>query len=146
MRPRPASLTAALLLLLAGISPAVAESVAIIVNSENQQNFTMQEIKYIYSEYIVSWPSGKRIERYDLPPDDPAREVFTRKVLGLSARVAALEEQSRSVNNSARNPSREKRAPLVAAAIVRSANALGYVSLPYAQSLVGVRIMHVIKE
>ncbi len=133
-----------LLLLLA--LPVAAESVAIIVNSDNMQDLSIEEIKYVYNENVITWPSGKRIERYDLPPMDAARETFSRKILGLSARVAAREEQGRQVNNSARNPSREKRAPLVAAAVVRNPNALGYVTLPYAESIHGIRIMHVIKE
>jgi len=126
--------------------PVAADSVAIIVNSENTHDISITEVKYLYYENIVTWPSGERVERYNLPPSEPAREVFSRKVLGISARVAAQQEQNRKVNNSARNPAREKRTPLVAAAVVRKPNAIGYIDLAYAKRISGIRIMHVIND
>lgn len=136
----------AVLLTCLSLSAHAGEKVAIIVNSNNTQNLTLQEIKNIYNEDVITWRSGKKIDVYNLPAETLAREIFAQRIQGISAREAAQADLNRKITNSSRNAPREKRERLVAASVARKASAIGYVNVEVARGRPGIRVMHILEE
>jgi len=118
-----------------------AGKVAVIVNSSNGQGVTLADIKSIYSDQMVAWQNGNKIDVYNLPPDDVNREVFARKVLSVSAQDAAAAESNRRITNSARNPQEVKRDKLVASIVSRTPGAIGYVPVGEVEGKIGIRVV-----
>jgi ABC-type phosphate transport system substrate-binding protein len=112
---------------------ALAGSVVVIVNSANNQNATMTDIKNIYMDKTVTW--------YNLPAEDAAAEIFAGKVLGVSARDAAAAESNRIISNASRNPQQTKRDALVASIVAKTPNAIGYISKEQAEGKSGIRVL-----
>jgi ABC-type phosphate transport system substrate-binding protein len=131
-------------LLTAGIVQAA--DVAVIVNRSNPEALSIEQIKNIYSDRVTTWRSGQRIEVYNLPENQEARDIFARKVLGMSGQAAAAAEAQRKTNNTLKNPSKTKRERLVASIVARKRNAIGYVPEYLAKEKKGVRIVKVLKE
>lgn len=127
------------------ISAAVfAESVAVIVNSSNTENFSKDDVKNVYSDRVVSWGDGKKIAVYNLPVDSDNREIFSQQVLGMSALDAVAAESNRAITNSLRNPQKMKRERLVTSIVSKKTNAIGYVSEKSVKNKSGIRILFVI--
>ncbi|MEW5756721.1 MAG: c(7)-type cytochrome triheme domain-containing protein [Pseudomonadota bacterium] len=114
-------------LLAAGITPAAEDRVVVIVNQENKQALDLNQIKQIYNDQMTTWKNGQTIWVLNLPAEDPAREIFSQEVLGMSARDAAAQESNRSITNTAKNPSKIKRERLVVAIVAKRPEAIGYV-------------------
>jgi ABC-type phosphate transport system substrate-binding protein len=123
-----------------------AADVAVIVNRSNPEALSIEQIKNIYSDRVTTWRSGQRIEVYNLPENQEARDIFARKVLGMSGQAAAAAEAQRKTNNTLKNPSKTKRERLVASIVARKRNAIGYVPEYLAKEKKGVRIVKVLKE
>ena len=85
---------------------AYASDVAVIVNGSNAEALSIEQIKNIYSDRVTTWRSGKKIELYNLPESQDAREIFAKKVLGVSSQAAVAAEARRRTNNTLKNPSR----------------------------------------
>lgn len=114
-------------LLATGATPAAEDRVVVIVNQENKQALDLNQIKQIYNDQLSAWKSGSAIWVLNLPAEDPAREIFSQEVLGMSARDAATQESNRSITNTAKNPSKIKRERLVVAIVAKRPEAIGYV-------------------
>lgn len=123
-----------------------AGDVAVIVNSSNPEALNIEQIKNIYSDRMTTWRSGKKIDLYNLPESQDAREVFTQKVLGMTSRAAVAAEARRRTNNTLKNPSRTKRERLIVSIVSRKKNAIGYVPEYLVKDKKNVRIVTVLKE
>lgn len=118
-----------------------ADAIVVIVNSANQQTLTKQDIKNIYSDIITNWENGKRINIYNLPADDKARETFSRAIFGETTREILQQEHNRKITNSIKNPSRSKRASLLSAIVSRDVNAIAYLPKDTLKSDKDIRIV-----
>ena len=118
-----------------------ADAIVVIVNSANQQALTEQDIKNIYSDIVTNWKSGKRINLYNLPAKDQARDKFSRAIFGESAREILQQEHNRKITNSEKNPSRTKRASLLSAIVSRDVNAIAYLPKDMLKSDKDIRIV-----
>lgn len=138
-------LTTFLLLLSLGLfsmqDTVAGEPVAVIVNKANQQSLTQQDIKNIYSDIVFQWQNGERITVYNLPVDAEERETFSRKLFGESAQRMAAEESNRKITNTIKNPSKTKRARLVAQLVAKNPQAIGYIPLSMLDKSADVRIV-----
>lgn len=103
------------------------ESVVVIVNKDNQQTLTEQDIKNIYSDIVIEWDNGEDINVLNLPVDTEAREAFSQQVMGQSAERMAAAEYNRKITNTIRNPSDTKSERLVAVTVARNPSAIGYI-------------------
>ena len=124
-----------------GMRAVLADPVAVIVNSANNQNLSMEDVKSIYSDKTISWQGGGRIAVYNLPVEEEAAELFARKVLGVSASSAAAAEANRVMSNVSRNPAQIKRAALVVSIVAKAPNAIGYVPKDAIEGKSGIRIL-----
>ena len=120
---------------------ALAEPVAVIVNSANAQNISMSDVKNIYMDQTVTWENGENIAVYNLPPEDVAAELFARKVLGVSARDSAAAESNRVISNTARNPQQFKREALISSIVAKSPNAIGFIPQEQTVGKTGLRVI-----
>ena len=138
-------LTTFLLLLSLGLfsiqNTVAGESVVVIVNKANQQSLTQQDIKNIYSDIVFQWQNGERITVYNLPVDAEERETFSRKLFGESAQRMAAEESNRKITNTIKNPSKTKRARLVAQLVAKNPQAIGYIPLSMLDKSADVRVV-----
>jgi len=134
-----------LLLMTGTVSAVQAADVAVIVNRSNPEALTIEQIKNIYSDRQITWRSGKRIEIYNLPDNQEAREIFARNVLGLSGQASASAENQRKINNTLKNPSKTKRERLVASIVSRKRNAIGYVPAYLVEGKKGIRVVKILK-
>jgi ABC-type phosphate transport system substrate-binding protein len=117
------------------------DAMVIIVNSANQQSLTEQDIKNIYSDIITNWKSGQRINLYNLPGDDNARDKFSRAIFGETTREILQQEHNRKITNSIKNPSRTKRASLLSTIVSRDVNAIAYLPKAMLKSDKDIRIV-----
>lgn len=138
-------LTTFLLLLSLGLfsmqNTVAGEPVVVIVNKANQQSLTQQDIKNIYSDIVFQWQNGERITVYNLPVDAEEREIFSRKLFGESAQRMAAEESNRKITNTIKNPSKTKRARLVAQLVAKHPQAIGYIPLSMLDKSADVRVV-----
>ena len=124
-----------------GVHAVLADPVAVIVNSANNQNLSMEDVKSIYSDKNISWQGGGRIAVYNLPVEEEAAEQFAHKVLGVTASSAAAAEANRVMSNVSRNPAQIKRAALVASIVSKAPNAIGYVPKNEIEGKSGIRVL-----
>lgn len=122
-------------------SVSAGESVVVIVNAENSQQLTEQQIKNIYADIVTQWDNGNKITVYNLYADDEARETFSQKVFGESADKQVLAESNRKITNTIKNPSKTKSARLVMKMVSRNPNAIGYVPKSMVKDTTNVRIV-----
>ncbi len=127
-------------------SYAYAVDVAVIVHTSNPEKLSIEQLKNIYSDRVTTWHSGKKIELYNLPESQEAREIFTQQVLGVSSQAAVAAEARRRTNNTLKNPSRTKRERLVVSIVSRKKNAIGYVPEYLVRDKKNVRIVKVLKD
>jgi ABC-type phosphate transport system substrate-binding protein len=120
---------------------ALAEKVVVIVNAKNAQSLTAADVKNIYNDNVVTWESGARITVYEPPLASEARETFSQKVLGTSARDAAAEWSNKKITNSAKNPPTAKPDSVVVNKVARDPDAIGYVRADAATGKEGIRII-----
>jgi len=130
-----------LFLLVAMSGAALADPVAVIVNSANSQGLSQADVRSIYGDKTIAWANGDKITIYNLPVEDGAAETFARKVLGMSARDAASNESNRAINNTSRNPQQTKRAALVASIVAKNPDAIGYVAKDIAEGKPGIKVL-----
>ena len=135
-------------LLTAGVVQGIAQAadVAVIVNRSNPEALTVEQIKNIYSDRVTTWRSGQKIDVYNLPDNQEAREIFAQNVLGMSGQASAAAESQRKTNNTLKNPSKTKRERLVASIVARKRNAIGYVPSYLAEGKKGIRIVKILKD
>lgn len=117
------------------------EGVVIIVNSENSQSLTEQQVKNIYSDIVTHWDNGNRIEVLNLAVEEPARESFSKKIFGESARQLAAAEANRKITNTIKNPTKTKSIRLVAKLVSRNPDAIGYIPASMLKDLPNVRVV-----
>ena len=134
-----------LLLSLFTIHIALAEPVAVIVNSANTQNISQADVKNIYTDKTITWASNEKIAVYNLPTEDDAADLFARRVIGISAREAATAEANRSISNASRNPQQTKRDALVASIVAKTPNAIGYLPQGQAIGKSGIRVLFILQ-
>lgn len=119
--------------------------IAIIVNSQNKQRLSLQDITNIYNDKLITWKNGEKIDVYNLPTSSPAREVFSRALLGLSAIGAAAEESNRRITNTSRNPQFLKRERLVRLVVGADKNAIGYINAENVGNKKNLRVLFIIE-
>jgi ABC-type phosphate transport system substrate-binding protein len=124
-----------------GMRAALADPVAVIVNSANTQNLSLDDVKSIYADKTIVWADGGKIAVYNLPAEEATAEIFARKVLGMSAGNAAAAESNRVVSNVARNPQQIKRDALVSSIVAKTPHAIGYVPKAQAEGKSGIRVL-----
>ena len=124
---------------------AIAESVVVIVNEGNTQSLSADDIKGIYSDNVIQWADGKAIKVYDLPVKKEAREKFSQRIMGTSARAVAKEWANRKITNTAKNPPKTKKERLVIASVKKKANAIGYVSESAIKGKSGIKVIMTLK-
>lgn len=136
-----------LLLLLLGITGTSFANprIAIIVNGQNNQKITLQDVTNIYNDKVITWDNGNKIDVYNLPSSSHAREVFSRALLGLSAIGAAAEESNRRITNTSRNPQFLKRERLVRLAVGVDKNAIGYINADNLGNKKDLRVLFIIE-
>lgn len=134
-----ASLAFALVLL--GEPAAAAEKVVVIVNAKNAQTLTAADVKNIYNDNVITWSNGARISTYDLPAKAEARETFSQKILGGSARDAATEWANKKITNTAKNPPATKSESVVVNSVAKDEDAIGYVPASAAAGKEGIRVI-----
>ena len=119
--------------------------VAIIVNSENTQPLTLQDISNIYNDRITTWNNNEKIDVFNLPTASPARETFSRALLGISAMTAAAKEANRHITNTSRNSQHVKRERLVILSVATNKNAIGYVKASSITQRKNIKVLFYIK-
>jgi ABC-type phosphate transport system substrate-binding protein len=124
-----------------GMHAALADPVAVIVNSANTQKLSLDDVKSIYADKTIAWADGGRISVYNLPAEESAAEIFAHKVLGMSASSAAAAESNRVVSNVARNPQQIKRDILVSSIVAKTPRAIGYVPKSQVEGKSGIRVL-----
>lgn len=122
-------------------SAASAESVVVIVNEANAQSISENDIKGIYTDNIIQWSDGSSIKSYDLPTANDAREAFSQKVLGVSAKDAAREWANRKITNTAKNPPKTKKENLVVLSVSKDTTGIGYVNKSAIEGKSGVKVV-----
>lgn len=118
-----------------------AESVVVITNEKNMQSLSIEDIKGIYTDNLIQWDNGASIKVYDLPVKREAREKFSQKVLGTSARAAAKAWANRKITNTAKNPPKTKKQKLVVAAVKKNKYAIGYVNESAIKGKSGIKVI-----
>lgn len=121
-------MSVALALIVAVAAPAIAEEVAIIVHLKNPaKSMTISEVRKIYSDVTLVWPSGKRIKPYDLLITSEARRVFSLTALNMKPEDVAYEWANKKITNAAKNaPVTVKSETLMSAKVANDVNAIGY--------------------
>lgn len=117
------------------------ESVVVIVNKDNQQSLSQQDIKNIYGDIVIQWQNGKNIAVYNLPVDSEAREVFSQKIFGESAQRVAADESNRKITNTIKNPTKIKGTRLVAQMVAKNPDAIGYIPLSMLKNAPNVKVV-----
>jgi len=123
------------------VNTAIADPVAVIVNSANTQELSQSDVKNIYTDKTIVWKNGNNIAVYNVPPEEGATETFAQKVLGMSARNAASEEANRVITNTSRNTQLSKRDALVSSIVAKTPNAIGYIPKDLADGKPGIRVL-----
>lgn len=131
-------------LLLMAATLQAGERLAVIVNSENTQIISLEDVHNIYMDKVIAWKNGEKISVYNLPVSSTVRANFSWKTLGMSSRDAAAAESNRSMTNTRRNPQRTKRERLLAFIVSRNPNAIGYMKAASAKARSGVRILFIL--
>lgn len=125
-----------------GFSKSPANSgIAVIVHRNNHDQFGLDELRDIYLDKRITWSDGAAIALYDLPLQNSARELFSRRVLRMSALDAATLKSNRSIINQPANLARTKQDNLVITYVARNPNAVGYVPLAAVKQNSDVRIL-----
>jgi len=105
--------------------------IAIIANSANPVTTVgASHAKKMYMNTLLTWSNGNPIVMYDLKPNDPLRQFFSKKVLGMSARKVAERWAHLRITNRAKNPPINiKSQRLLIRRIAVQKWAIGYISL-----------------
>jgi len=127
--------------LLAAHQAVASESLVVIVNKDNQQKLTQQDVKNIYGDIVYQWKNEVRITVYNLPVNSQTRETFSEKIFGESAQRMAAEESNRKITNTINNPTITKRARLVAKLVAKNPDAIGYIPVSILDQEANVRVI-----
>jgi ABC-type phosphate transport system substrate-binding protein len=131
----------ALLCITAANSVAASDKIVVIVNESNTQTLTAADLKNMYSDIVIHWSNHQPIDMYDTPVSARARQVFSEKILGISANDAAMAWANRKITNTAKNPPKTTKENLVPKYVAKDPNAIGYVSSSVAEGKPGIRII-----
>ncbi|MDH5799434.1 MAG: hypothetical protein OEZ68_01395 [Gammaproteobacteria bacterium] len=112
-----------------------------MVNADNTQSVSKQQIKNIYADITAAWSDGEQITVFHLPVDDDAREVFSQAIFGESAEKQAAAELNRKITNTIKNPSKTKSANLVKKMVKRDPKAIGYIPKSSLGASKGLRVV-----
>lgn len=145
---RAALFMMALFLAAFNAASALAETVAVIVNSSNQhKSLSVEEIRKFYTNSVLEWPDGTPVTLYDLDIRDPARSVFSESVLKKTPVSVAEEWAHLKITNQAKNPPIAiKSEALIVRRVSREKGAIGYVTLEAARLKEGVRIVNIFQN
>lgn len=136
----------ALALTLCGSMAYASENVVVITNTANMQKISPQDIANIYHDRITTWNNGTQINIYNLPVASLAREVFSQKILHMSAQKAAAAESNRNITNTTRNPQYIKRAQLIPYLVGSQPGAIAYVRESSIKNRKNIRIIAILKS
>jgi len=114
---------------------------AVIVNLDNSQELTIDEIRAMYMDQITHWQDGSKIMLYNLPLGDSHREKFSQNILNMSALEADEAETERRDNHLAINSVRVKAKNIVVSYVEREPNAIAYVPLSFVREKSHVKII-----
>lgn len=145
---RAALFIAAFVLVAFNAAFALAETVAVIVNSSNQQkSLSVEEIRKFYTNSVLEWPDGTPVTLYDLDMRDPVRSIFSEAVLKKTPVSVAEEWAHLKITNQAKNPPIAiKSEALIVRRVSREKGAIGYVTLEAARLKEGVRIVNIFQN
>lgn len=148
MMARAVFFIAAFVLVAFNAASALAETVAVIVNSSNQQrSLSVEEIRKFYTNSVLEWPDGTPVTLYDLDMRDPVRSVFSEAVLKKTPVSVAEEWAHLKITNQAKNPPIAiKSEALIVRRVSREKGAIGYVTLEAARLKEGVRIVNIFQN
>ena len=104
--------------------------VAVIVHKDSEvRSMTVDDLRRYYSDIYVLWGGGEKVKIFDLPMDDPTRQVFSTKVLGKAPQDVTMEWASKRITNTAKNPPTILKSQLLMLSkVAHDTNALGYIS------------------
>ena len=117
------------------------EKVVVIVNAANDQKITSADLKNMYSDIVTHWANNQPIDLFDVPVAVEAREIFSHKILGISAGEAAAAWANRKITNTAKNPPITTKEDLIPKFVAKDPNAIGYVSKSVAEGKQGIKII-----
>lgn len=145
---RAALFIAAFVLVAFNAASALAETVAVIVNSSNQhKSLSVEEIRKFYTNSMLEWPDGTPVTLYDLDIRDPVRSIFSEAVLKKTPVSVAEEWAHLKITNQAKNPPIAiKSEALIVRRVSREKGAIGYVTLEAARLKEGVRIVNIFQN
>lgn len=120
------------------------DTVVIIVNKDNPvQRLSENEIKKIYTNYVLSWPDGAPITLYDLTLQNPLRYIFSDRIFGRSPDRIAEDWAHLKITNEAKNPPLTmKSEALIIRRVAAERGAIGYVSFSAVKDNPDVKIVN----
>ncbi len=123
-----------------------AESVAIIINDKNNSKINIDTVHSIYNDIQFEWSNGKSIMVFELPLASSTREIFSSRVLGLTAQESQTAWNNRKITNILNNRPKIKRDKLVLKNVARNTNAIGYVDASLVKNTKGVRVVLILEK
>jgi len=118
-----------LALLFAGARPAQADEFKVIVNSQlNVTSLTKKEVSRLFLKKVKSWDNDVKVMPVDLPIDAPARESFSKVVLGKDPGAVKAYWQQRVFSGRDVPPPERDSDASVAEFVRNNPGAIGYVS------------------
>jgi len=116
--------------------------VVVIINVANNDIINKARIRDIYSDLISQWSNGNAIHIVELSPRSRIREVFSKNVIGISARESASAWANRKITNTMKNAKPKiKRESAAVAAVKRNINAIAYVSDKAIEGQTGIKVL-----
>ena len=115
---------------------AVAEPVVILVNSRNPvDSLNKEQVKRYFLLVEKKWPSGEKVNPLGLKDDLPTKSNFISSVLNLSRSAYSRHWLSAKQRTGEVEPRRVKSERYVSRIVGSGLNSIGYVSLPFYESL-----------
>lgn len=129
------------------VSVIAGEVIAVIVNRDNgTSTLSPEEVRMIYNNNMLIWPGGAPVVLYDLDVQNPIREMFSRRILGMPPYKVAENWAHLKITNQAKNPPvTVKSQALIIRRVSREKGAIGYVSYGMVKDNPDVRIVGTIK-
>lgn len=122
-------------------------AVVIIVNKDNPiQQLSENDIKKIYTNYILNWPDGIPIILYDLTLQNPLRFSFSDRIFSRTPERIAEDWAHLKISNQAKNPPLTmKSEALIIRRVAAERGAIAYVSSAAARQNPDIKIVSTIQ-
>ncbi len=115
---------------------------AVIVHPSNDAKLTADDLADVFRTVMRSWPGGKSIAAFELPPNTDERVLFDRAVLKLEPDDVAHFWIDRRMRGGSPPPHQVPEATILLRVVAKLAGAIGYVPASLVDSSVRV-VAHV---